>query len=129
MELEITFPGGKRVDAQFNGQHVKTDQPVPAGGEGSAPTPFQLFLASLGTCAGIYVLGFCQQRDIPTGGIKLVQRHQVDRSSGMVAKIEIDIQLPEDFPEQYVSAVTRSAEMCAVKKHLASPPEIEVITS
>lgn len=129
MELEITLPGGARVDARLGDHLIKTDQPPQAGGEGSAPTPFQLFLASLGTCAGIYVSGFCRQRNIPTEGIRLYQRHQVDRSTGMVTNIELEIDLPEDFPDQYVEAVKRSAEMCAVKKHLASPPEIQVITS
>ena len=74
MEMEITFPGGARVDANFGGMTVKTDQPVQGGGQGSAPTPFATFLASIGTCAGIYVLGFCQQRGIPT------ERHQ-DRAA------------------------------------------------
>ena len=93
MEMEITFPGGARVDANFGGMTVKTDQPVQGGGQGSAPTPFATFLASIGTCAGIYVLGFCQQRGIPTDGIKIVQRMQSDRTTGLVGQIDLDIQL------------------------------------
>ena len=99
MEMEITFPGGARVDANFGGMTVKTDQPVQGGGQGSAPTPFATFLASIGTCAGIYVLGFCQQRGIPTDGIKIVQRMQSDRTTGLVGQIDLEIQLPHDFPE------------------------------
>jgi len=129
MEMEITFPGGARVDANFGGMTVKTDQPVQGGGQGSAPTPFATFLASIGTCAGIYVLGFCQQRGIPTDGIKIVQRMQSDRTTGLVGQIDLDIQLPPDFPEKYKSAVIKSAEQCAVKKHLEHPPTFNVTTS
>ncbi len=129
MEMEITFPGGARVDASFGGFSVKTDQPAQGGGQGSAPTPFATFLASIGTCAGIYVLGFCQQRGIPTRGIKLVQRMHTDRMTGLVARIDLEIQLPPNFPEKYKAAVIRSAEQCAVKKHLEHPPAFEVTTS
>ena len=129
MEMEITFPGGARVDASFGGLTVRTDQPVQGGGQGSAPTPFATFLASIGTCAGIYVLGFCQQRGIPTDGIKIVQRMQSDRTTGLVGQIDLEIQLPPDFPEKYKTAVIRSAEQCAVKKHLEHPPTFNVTTS
>ena len=129
MEMEITFPGGARVDAHFNGLTVMTDQPVQGGGTGSAPTPFATFLASIGTCAGIYVLGFCRQRGLPTEGLKLVQRMETDRATGMVGKIALDIQLPPGFPDKYKAAVIKSAEQCAVKKHLEHPPMFEVTTT
>jgi putative redox protein len=127
MEMVIDFPGGARVDAHFAGQIVKTDQPQPAG-EGSAPTPFAVFLASIGTCAGIYVLGFCQSRGIPTDGVRVVQRVARDMSTGMVSKITLEIQVPPSFPEKYYSALVRSASQCAVKKHLENPPEFDVFT-
>ena len=129
MEMEITFPGGARVDASFGGLSVKTDQPAQGGGSGSAPTPFATFLASIGTCAGIYVLGFCQQRGLPTKDIKIIQRMQSNPTTGLVGKISLDIQLPPDFPEKYKAAVIKSAEQCAVKKHLEHPPVFEVTTS
>jgi len=125
MEMEITFPGGARVDANFGGFTVKTDQPPVA----SAPTPFATFLASIGTCAGICVLGFCQQRGIPTKGIKIVQRMHSNRMTGLVGQIDLEIQLPPDFPEKYKSAVIRSAEQCAVKKHFEYPPQFNITTS
>jgi putative redox protein len=128
MEMEITFPGGARVDANFGGMTVRTDQPIQGGGEGSAATPFATFLASIGTCAGIYVLGFCQQRGIPTRDIKIVQRIHSDRTTGLVGQIDLEIQLPPDFPEKYKAAVIRSAEQCAVKKHLEHPPVFNVTT-
>ena len=129
MEMEITFPGGARVDAGFNGFTLKTDQPAQGGGTGSAPTPFATFLASIGTCAGIYVLGFCRQRGLSTDGIKIVQRMQSDPATGLVGKIALEIQLPPDFPEKYKAAVIKSAEQCAVKKHLEHPPVFEVTTT
>ena len=126
MEMEITFPGGARVDASFNGFSLKTDQPVQGGGTSSAPTPFATFLASIGTCAGIYVLGFCRQRGLPTEGLKLMQRIETDRATGLVGKIALDIQLPPGFPDKYKAAVIKSAEQCAVKKHLEHPPVFEI---
>ena len=107
MELLVDFPGGARVDAHFRGHTLMTDQPPQGGGEDSAPMPFELFLASIGTCAGIYILGFCRQRGIPTENIKIVQRHEIDRVTGLPAKVYLDIQLPADFPEKYKAAVIR----------------------
>jgi ribosomal protein S12 methylthiotransferase accessory factor len=128
MEMVISFPGGARVDAKFGPYTVQTDQPPQGGGEGSAPTPFATFLASIGTCAGIYVLGFCRQRELPTDGIWIVQRLDVDRATGMVATIGLDIHVPLSFPEKYHAALIRSAEQCAVKKHMEAPPRFEVTT-
>ncbi len=128
MEMVINFPGGAQVDANFGPFIVKTDQPPMGGGDGSAPTPFALFLSSIGTCAGIYVLGFCQQRGLPTEGIQIIQRMDKDPVTGMVGTIELEIQVPPDFPEQYKPALVRSAELCAVKKHMEKPPRFEIHT-
>ena len=128
MDMIVTFPGGARVDAQFGQHTIKTDQPVRSGGDDSAPAPFTLFLGSIATCAGIYVLGFCKQRDLPTEGIRLVQRLEVDPRTGMVAKIHLDIEVPPGFPEKYHDALVRAANQCAVKKHLENPPSFEVNT-
>jgi putative redox protein len=128
MEMIIDFPGGAKVDAHFGDFTVKTDQPPIGGGEGSAPAPFEIFLSSIGTCAGIYVLGFCRQRNLPTEGIRIIQRMYRDPSSGMIGKIDLEIQTPLDFPEKYLPSLIRSAEHCAVKKHLESPPQFEITT-
>ncbi len=125
MKMVIDFPGGSRVDAHFGPFAVHTDQPP----EASAPTPFATFLASIGTCAGIYVLGFCRQRGIPTDGIRLVQQMETDRATGMVTRISLQIEVPPDFPEKYKPALIRSAEQCAVKKHLEHPPVFDVTTA
>lgn len=128
MEMIIDFPGGAKVDAHFGSYTVNTDQPKMGGGDGSAPTPFAVFLASVGTCAGIYVLGFCQQRGLPTEGIRIVQRMNSDPFSGMIRKIDLEIQVPPTFPEKYRSSLVRSAELCAVKKHFEKPPVFDVTT-
>lgn len=128
MEMIVDFPGGARVDAHFDGLTVMTDQPAGGGGAGSAPTPFATFLASIGTCAGIYVLGFCRQRGLPTEGLRLVQRMRSDPATGLVANIELEIQLPPGFPLKYKDSLIRSAELCAVKKHLENPPHFEIHT-
>ena len=126
MDMMVDFPRGLRVDAHFGPFTVSTDQPVQAGGEDSAPTPFATFLASLATCAGIYVLGFCRQRGIPTDGIRLVQRMRVDPLTRLVTDVEVTIELPAGFPEKYREAVVRAADQCAVKKHFEQPPTIRV---
>ena len=126
MEMEITFPGGARVDASFGPYVVRTDHSPAGGGEGTAPTPFALFLASFGTCTGIYVLGFLRQRNLPTEGVKLTQRVHRDSATGMTDLVDIDILLPADFPEKFREAIVRAAEQCAVKKHLEQPPTIRV---
>ena len=126
-EMIVSFPGGKRVDAHFDGFRVETDQSEKNGGEGMVPEPFALFLASLATCAGIYVLGFCQKRDIDTDGIRVVQRLERD-SEGKIVKIAISIEVPPSFPEKYHEALVRVAAKCAVKKTIESPPEFAIAT-
>jgi len=129
MDIVVTFPGGKRVDAQAGDFTLKTDQPKVHGGEGSAPEPFTLFLASIGTCAGIYVVGFCQARGIPTDGIRIVQHAEKDAKTGRLVRVDLDIELPPDFPSHYRDAVARAAASCKVKKTLFDPPEFGVTTS
>ena len=128
MEMTVTFPGGLRVNGEFNGFTVPTDQPVKGGGEGSAPSPFALFLASLGTCAGFYVVNFCRARNLSPEGIRVTQRTIADPETHMVSTIEIRIHVPPSFPEKYHAALVRAAEQCTVKKHLEKPPVIETMT-
>ncbi len=127
--MEITFEGGKVVTAHSHGHIIKTDQPVTGGGQNSAPSPFELFLASIGTCAGIYVKSFCDNRSIPTDSIKIVQTTEYDEETGLPVNIRLDIKLPADFPEKYKEAVISVAELCKVKKSMAAPPVFEVVTS
>ena len=128
MDMIIDFPGGAKVDAHFGAFTVETDQPATGGGEGSAPSPFEMFLSSIGTCAGIYVLGFCKQRDLPAEGIRIIEHINPNRTTGMIDKIELEIQVPPSFPKQYYNALIRSADLCKVKKTLEHPPQFEIVT-
>lgn len=123
--MQITFPGGLKVQATYKGHTIMTDQPTYAGGEGSAPAPFDLFLASIGTCVGIYVKSFCEQRGIPTHEILIKQNMEVNPQTRMISKIRFEMQLPDDFPQKYREALVNTANNCAVKKHLMTPPEFE----
>jgi ribosomal protein S12 methylthiotransferase accessory factor len=126
MEMLVDFPGGDRVEAHFGPFSVMTDQPKDDAG--SAPSPFNLFLASIATCAGFYVLEFCKQRNLPTDGIRVIQRTTRNPATGMVENLDIEIQTPPEFPEKYLPSLVRSAELCAVKKHIETPPAFKVYT-
>ena len=121
MEMTFTFPGGARVDAHVGPHVIRTDQPP----DSTAPSPFTLFLASIGACAGFYVQSFCARRGIPREGVRVVQRSHVS-PDGMVDRVDIDVELPPEFPERYREAVIRAADQCTVKKHLEHPPVIAV---
>jgi ribosomal protein S12 methylthiotransferase accessory factor len=125
-EMIVTLPGGKRVDTAIGAHVIRTDQPTSAGGEDSAPTPFDLFLASIGTCAGIFVAGFCQKRGLPTEGIRIAQRNEVDPETGTLLRVELDIRVPAAFPEKYLEALVRVADQCKVKKAIQAQPVFEV---
>ena len=129
MDMVITFPGNKKVDSSYKGFTVHTDQPITEGGENTAPEPFDLFLASIGTCAGIYVSSFCNERRIDTTDLHLILSFIRNTATHMVEKIDIQIKLPSGFPEKYKSAVIRTAEMCFVKKHLITPPQFSISAS
>jgi len=124
--IEVTFPGGKRVDTHVGPYVIHTDQPVTAGGDGSAAAPFDLFLASLAACSGIYVLAFCQARGLPTDGLRLRQHVVVDPTTNLPSHIRLEMTLPAAFPVKYRAAIVRAAESCKVKKAIAAAPRFEV---
>jgi len=127
--IEITFEGGKVITANVNGHKVRTDQPADNGGSNSAPAPFDLFLASIGTCAGIYIKSFCDRRQIPSEGIKIIQTMEVDREKHLPVSFKLDIQLPEGFPEKYREAVINAADLCLVKKTINNNPRFIITTT
>lgn len=127
--MEITFDGGKIVTAHSHGHIIKTDQPLESGGQNCAPSPFELFLASIATCAGIYVKSFCDNRQIPAENIKIIQTTEYNKETGLPSSVKIDIQLPPDFPEKYTASVLHVAGLCKVKKSIANPPVFEIVTS
>jgi len=126
MDMDVYFPGGKRVYADYKGFTVETDQPASDGGDGSAPAPFDLFLVSIGTCAGIYALGFMQQRGIDPEGSRLAMRTHKDPERGLIGKIDLELTLPDGFPEKYRAAIVKAMNLCTVKKLLHQPPEFDV---
>lgn len=128
MRVEMSFPGGLRVDADLKGFTVETDQPEKAGGTGSAPAPFDLFIASIGTCAGLYVLQFCKMRDIDTRRLGVSMETIRDPETRRIVTISIEVRLPEGFPEKYLPAVERAVHQCTVKRHMLEPPEFLVET-
>ena len=125
--MEISFPGGVAVEAHIDGTTIRTDQPVQHGGGGTAPAPFELFLASIGTCAGFYALRFCQERQIPTDGMSVSMAWERNPETKLITIIRIQFSLPPGFPEKYRTAIVRAADQCAVKKHLLEAPAIEVV--
>lgn len=124
--MEIRFPGGLEVEAIAGGFSIRTDQPVSDGGAGSAPSPFDLFLASIGTCAGIYALRFCQQRNLDTDGLSLELTAEKGEDARRVARVRIEIRLPPAFPARYRDAILRAVDQCKVKRHILEPPEFAV---
>ena len=122
-ELVIESPSGKKVNVHAGEFLIETDQPVAEGGEGTAPEPLTLFLASIGSCAGHYVFSFCRSRQIPTEGIRLRQRMHYDQDQHRIARIELIIELNDSFPLKYHKALLRSANLCSVKKHIEQAPE------
>jgi len=126
-EIVVTLPGGRRVDALVGRHVVRTDQPIDNGGEDTAPSPFEHFLAAIGTCAGIFVQGFCAKRSLPTEGIRIVQRPSY-AADGTLTGVDLDIQVPPSFPEKYREALVRVADQCSVKKAIQAQPRFQVRT-
>ena len=124
--MEIYFEGKKKVFANVNEYTIKTDQAIQSGGDGEFPEPFTMFLAALGTCAGIYVKSFCDQRGIPSENIRLTQAQNFNPVKKIIDHIEIQIHVPGDFPNKYESAVIQTASLCAVKRHLKDDINVEV---
>lgn len=110
----------------MKGFTINTDQPIASGGENSAPSPFDLFLASIATCAGIYAVSFCQSKELSTEGLKLELDGERDSETGLIGKMTLSLTLPEGFPDKYKNAMQKSMELCTVKKHLANPPSFEM---
>lgn len=129
MSIKVHLAGGKKVNAIVGDFEIKTDQSVHAGGEGSAPDPFTLFLASIGTCVGVYVKSFCDQRKISSDGIRINMEYQYDTIARLIGKIMIDIIVPPDFPGKYDNAVINTAGLCTVKRHLKESIPVEITVS
>lgn len=126
--MEIILGDNQKVTAKYKGFEVLTDQPEKAGGNNEAASPFDLFLISIGTCAGWYVKSFCQKRNISEEGIRVSQKHHFNTDKRMIDRIDIIIHLPETFPDKYKEAVVKTAGQCTVKKHVLDAPEFQILT-
>lgn len=126
MAMQISFPGGLAVSARIDNFEVLTDQPFVSGGENSAPSPYDFFLASIGTCAGFFALRFCQERDLSTEGLGLSLAIDRDPETRKLLKVIIDIQLPDGFPIKYRKAIVRATDQCSVKQAIQAQPEFVV---
>ena len=126
MKFEVSFSGGMRVNATYRGHTIATDQPVEAGGTDAALSPFDLFLGSIATCAGLYALRFCQQRQISTNGLNVTLEPVRDEASHRLSAVNLELTLPEGFPEKYRDAIVRAVDQCAVKRALADPPQFAI---
>lgn len=127
--IEVQFPGGKKVDAKIGTMVIKTDQSRESGGEGSAPEPFMLFLASIATCAGVYALGFCHARNISTHGMALTMHYEFNEGKKMVTRLQLRLKLPAGFPEKYKTSIMKAMDLCTVKRNIINPPEFEIEAS
>ena len=125
MDIITSFVGGKKINAEYKGFTIETDQSKINGGEESAPAPYDLFLTSLATCGAVYALVFCQRRDIPLDNIRLVQKMERDPKTHKITKISLNVEIPPDFPEKYIKPLLNSVDLCAVKKAILDPPEFE----
>jgi putative redox protein len=125
-EIRVTFSGGVKVDAVYKGFVIKTDQPLHQGGENTAPAPFDLFLASIATCAGFYTVAFCRERGIPLEGAGVTMHTEKNLETKMIEKIRIELRLPAGFPEKYLRAVIKAVDYCTVKAHILKPPAFEI---
>jgi len=125
-DIELSFPGGMRVDARIGQWTIRTDQAKESGGDESAPEPYQTFLASLATCSGIYVLRYLQVRDLPTEGLRMTQRHSFNEKTHRLEEVEVDIHLPAGIPEKHRRPIERAVKLCAVKRAMEDPPRFRV---
>jgi len=126
MGMEIVFPGNKKVNAVYKGFTIETDQPKNEGGDGSAPEPYDLFLTAIGTCAGVYVVYFCDERGIDTSKIKMTLEFDRNEKKHLIEAVHIHMDLPPEFPQKYKAAVVRAAELCTVKRNIVDPPKFLV---
>ncbi|MCB2387420.1 OsmC domain/YcaO domain-containing protein [Thalassolituus alkanivorans] len=129
MQIKVNFLDNLRLEAKFDDFTVVADQPIRYKGDGSAPGPFDYFLASSALCAAYFVKLYCQTRDIPTENIRLSQNNIVDPENRYNQIFKIQVELPEDISEKDRQGILRSIDRCTVKKVVQTGPEfvIEVV--
>ncbi|WP_105104068.1 OsmC domain/YcaO domain-containing protein [Microbulbifer pacificus] len=126
MEINVNFLDNLRLEAKFDDFTVITDQPIRYKGDGSAPSPFDYFLASSALCAAYFVRVYCLSRDIPTHNIRLSQNNIVDPEDRYNQIFKIQVELPEDISEKDRQGILRSIDRCTVKKVIQTGPEFQI---
>ncbi|MGM0769615.1 MAG: OsmC domain/YcaO domain-containing protein [Pseudomonadota bacterium] len=128
MEINVNFLDNLRLEAKFDDFTVVTDQPIRYKGDGSAPSPFDYFLASSALCAAYFVRVYCLARDIPTENIRLSQNNIVDPENRYNQIFKIQVELPEDISDKDRQGILRSIDRCTVKKVVQTGPTFEIET-
>lgn len=123
--IDVSFPGGQRVDAKIREFVIQTDQSKEHGGDQSAPQPYDLFLTSLATCAGIFALKFCQSRHLDTEGLRLRMEWESHPTDPAASRAVLSLTLPAGFPERYEASILKAMDLCAVKRTIETPPHFE----
>jgi ribosomal protein S12 methylthiotransferase accessory factor len=128
VEFEVTLEGGKRVATRIGDHLIMTDQPAKQGGDNSAPAPYDLFIASIGTCAGFYVQAYCESKGIDSSGIRITLSLKRDPKTKQIGGFVTRILVPPGFPEKLHPVLQKVAAQCAVKKTIMNNPEFIVET-
>jgi len=126
MEIKVNFLDNLRLEAKFDDFTVIADQPIRYKGDGSAPGPFDYFLASSAMCAAYFVKVYCNSRDIPTENIRLSQNNIVDPEDRYNQIFKIQVELPESISDKDRQGILRSIDRCTVKKVVQTGPEFKV---
>ena len=126
MEITVNFLDNLRLEAKFDDFTITTDQPVRYKGDGTAPSPFDYFLASSALCAAYFVKLYCLSRDIPTDDIRVSQNNIIDPENRYNQIFQIRIELPSGISERDRLGIIRSADRCTVKKVVQQNPEFEI---
>ena len=126
MEIKVNFLDKLRLEAKFDDFSVVADQPIRYKGDGSAPSPFDYFLASSALCAAYFVKLYCDNRHIPTENIRLSQNNIVDPDNRYQQIFKIQVELPEDISPKDRQGIVRSIDRCTVKKVVQAGPEFVV---
>ena len=128
MEIKVNFLDNLRLEAKFDDFTVTADQPIRYKGDGSAPSPFDYFLASSALCAAYFVKVYCKARDIPTDNIRLSQNNIVDPEDRYNQIFQIQVELPDDISAKDREGILRSIDRCTVKKVVQTGPEFKIET-
>lgn len=123
MIIELSFPKNKQVMAKIGNFEILTDQPIKDGGNEEAPSPYSLFLVSLATCGGYYLLAFCQARGIDISKVKMIMEYIPRKDDVFKPTFVYRIRVSADFEDKYIEPLKRAINECAVKRAILAQPE------